>query len=78
MSRTMGYLQVFSCKEPDGRVVGGAGFLTWRETRARFDAVPATDEPTDYVLDLMDRHGDILDDKLISWDTAAHLLGIDA
>ena len=76
-----GYLQVFEVDEQDnGRVLGGAGFTTMRETRRRFAAIPPVPEPSagqpDYVLDLMDRRGDIIEDKHISQDVALDLLGV--
>lgn len=61
------------------RCLGGAGF-TKADTLRRFAAIPAVpkaapDAPFDLVLDLMDSAGDIIDDKHISVQTAAALLG---
>lgn len=65
------------------RCLGGAGWPTMAETRRRFKAIPsvpeaAPDAPFDIVLDLMDGAYDIVDDKYISVETAATLLGPEA
>jgi len=73
---SIGYLQItfVDTEANEFRTVGGAGFLTMAETRRRFRDVPALDD-SDLILDLLDRNGDILDDKPISRAVAEALLG---
>jgi hypothetical protein len=70
-----GYLQIVFCDHANNRFVtlGGAGFDTMRETRARFARIPGVLD-SDLVLDLMSDKG-ILTDKYVTRETAETLLG---
>lgn len=81
MTETRGWLQIWHCPEgsQDGWVIGGAGFDTAHEAKARFDAVPRVPEPDfpaeTFVLDRLDADHDIVEDKSITRESAITLLG---
>ena len=73
----VGFLQLvyFGHKSGEVLTLGGAGFLTKKEYREAWSAVPDAGQKTDFMADRMDAQRDIVEDRQVTQSVVERLLG---
>lgn len=73
----VGGINLVLCDNASGEVIllGGMRAITQDELKASWDGVPAFPGETAFIADKVDANGDIVDDRPISGETVAALMG---